>query len=160
MANRGDLQNVDFSICDAPYDPSCVNETLTLDVEEEWTLTNNSNVGHPFHIHTNPFQLIRDGDLKYDPPYVWRDVVAIDTGTPVDLGKTVIRYVGREFTGEFVNHCHILGHEDRGMMHNVQMVCPNGDWGQPTSDLSPECREGNYVSAAPKCEEGTCDVSE
>jgi FtsP/CotA-like multicopper oxidase with cupredoxin domain len=160
MADMRNLKNVNFSICDAAYDPSCVNETLTLDVEEEWTLTNNSVVHHPFHIHTNPFQLISDGKLVYNPPYLWRDVIAIDAGTPIKLGKTVIRYVGREFTGEFVNHCHILGHEDRGMMHNVQTVCPNGDWGKPTSDLSPECRDGNYISAAPICEEGTCDVVE
>ena len=28
-----------------------------------------------------------------------------------------------EFTGEYVLHCHFLGHEDRGMMYSVQTVC-------------------------------------
>lgn len=153
---RGTLDQVAFSICDEPYDPSCVNETLTLDVAEQWTLTNNSSIAHPFHIHTNPFQLVEDAAGTYSPPYVWRDTLAIPKGSPDDLGQALIRYVAREFTGEFVNHCHILGHEDRGMMHNVQAVCPNGKWGRPTSDLSPECREGNYQDAAPECEKGLC----
>ena len=35
-----------------------------------------------------------------------------------------------EFTGEYVLHCHFLGHEDRGMMFNVQTVCPSTpQWG-------------------------------
>ncbi len=157
MKNQGQLELVEFDICGQKFDPACVNETLTLEVPEEWTLTNNSNIAHPFHIHTNPFQLVSDGPTEFQPPYIWRDTVAIPTGTPTDLGHAVIRYEATEFTGEFVNHCHILGHEDRGMMHNVQTVCPNGKWGKPTSDLSPECREGNYQPAAPKCEPGTCE---
>lgn len=170
MSGRGDLKNVAFSINGSAYDPSCVNETMIMDRPEEWTLTNNSNIAHPFHIHTNPFQLvsevtwIQDKDnekiyhrtpLTYPAPYIWRDTVAIPTmgaSAETEKGEAVIRYVGREFTGEFVNHCHILGHEDRGMMHNVQVTCENGDYGRPTSDLSPECREGNYIPAAPKCE--------
>jgi hypothetical protein len=40
------------------------------------------------------------------------------------LGYTKIRQQPINFTGEFVLHCHILGHEDRGMMQNVQVVCP------------------------------------
>ena len=78
---------------------------------------------------------------------VWRDVVPIPKATasnsnlsqwppnsdPADpsqgqdskgaWGKASIVYVAKEFTGAFVNHCHILGHEDRGMMHNTQAVC-------------------------------------
>jgi L-ascorbate oxidase len=168
MTGRGNLEKVHFSINGKQYDPSCVNETLTLGVAEEWLLTNNSNIAHPFHIHTNPFQLIRERtwnrtssdagytpvELVYNPPFVWRDTLAIPTvGTSpeTDKGEAVMRYVAEEFTGEFVNHCHILGHEDRGMMQNVQAVCANGMWGNPTSDLSPECVEGNYTPAAPPC---------
>ena len=157
MSNQGQLNDVTFSICGEPYDPSCVNETLTLEVPEEWTLTNNSGIAHPFHIHTNPFQLIKDASGTYGDPYIWRDVVAIPTASGSTQGEALIRYEAREFTGEFVNHCHILGHEDRGMMHNVQTVCANGKWGHPTSDLSPECADGNYIDAAPECEEGRCD---
>jgi FtsP/CotA-like multicopper oxidase with cupredoxin domain len=169
MSDQGSLDQVRFSINDKAYDPACVNETLTLDEQEEWTLTNNSGIAHPFHIHTNPFQLISQQTwveepansgtfesvpINYNPPYIWRDVLAIPTQGSGDSqkGQALIRYVAREFTGEFVNHCHILGHEDRGMMHNVQAVCPTGEYGAPTSDLSPECVPGNYLPAAPACE--------
>ncbi len=156
MSDRGNLEKVKFSICGKPYDPSCVNQTLKLDVPEEWTLTNNSNIAHPFHIHVNPFQLVSDVTGTFQPPYVWRDTIPIPTGTPEALGKAVIRYEAKEFTGEWVHHCHILGHEDRGMMHNVQATCENGQWGRPTSDLSPECREGNLQPAAPQCAPDSC----
>ncbi|MEM1181083.1 MAG: multicopper oxidase domain-containing protein [Acidobacteriota bacterium] len=175
MANRGNLYDTEeegpsvyFAINDKQYDPSCVNETMVLGDVEEWKLTNNSSIAHPFHIHTNPFQMRRklvwDREQKpqeifYRAPYVWRDTVAIPIAnvtrqetSDTERGEMSIVYAARDFTGEFVNHCHILGHEDRGMMHNVQVTCPNGLWGKPTSNLSPECVEGNYREAAPKCE--------
>lgn len=68
-------------------------------------------------------------------------------------GYTKIRQQPTDFTGEFVLHCHILGHEDRGMMQNVQVVCPDTDeksFGKPRAG-QPECVPGNYTAAAPKC---------
>ena len=52
---------------------------------------------------------------------------------PANLGQAIIRYWPQDFTGEFVNHCHILGHEDRGMMHNVQVICPQGNIKDPST---------------------------
>jgi FtsP/CotA-like multicopper oxidase with cupredoxin domain len=157
MVNQGQLQGTQFWINQEKYDPSCANETLTLDAPEAWTLWNNSTgVAHPFHMHQNPFQLFSQSDRAtaanadgaYEYP-VWRDVVPIPKATAADenlsqwppnsdpadpsggtdstgaWGKAVIVYVAKEFTGAFVNHCHILGHEDRGMMHNTQAVCPD-----------------------------------
>ena len=77
--------------------------------------------------------------LKLPQPWVWWDVISIpaaaqpkDTnGKPiVDAnGKAVIvnghiRFRSRftDFIGKYVLHCHILGHEDRGMMQMVQVV--------------------------------------
>jgi FtsP/CotA-like multicopper oxidase with cupredoxin domain len=151
MVNLGNLAGTQFWINQEKFNGSCANETLTIDVPEQWTLWNNSlNVAHPFHIHQNPFQLISQSDRgTYSFP-VWRDVMPIPTAptpaggasvtewlpnsNPQDpkqpWGSAVIVYVAKEFTGGFVNHCHILGHEDRGMMHNTQAVCPDGQWAQ------------------------------
>jgi FtsP/CotA-like multicopper oxidase with cupredoxin domain len=155
MVAQGNLPGSNFWINQEKYNPSCANESFTLDVPEAWTLWNNSTgVAHPFHMHQNPFQLFSQSDRTsgtntsgtYTYP-VWRDVVPIPTATataqisqwppnssPSDpsqgkdpkgaWGNAVIVYVAKEFTGGFVNHCHILGHEDRGMMHNTQAVCP------------------------------------
>lgn len=76
--------------------------------------------------------------------------------------ETVIRHRFIDFTGEYVLHCHILGHEDRGMMSGVQTVCPEGMFGKTpgwdSPDLIPmyggrnECRVENATPAAKPCD--------
>ena len=184
MVNQANLAGTQFWINQEKFNGSCANETLTIDVPEQWTLWNNSlNIAHPFHIHQNPFQLISQSDRQQPYRYpVWRDVMPIPTAAnpsggksqselplnsdPKDLtkpwGKAVIVYVAKEFTGGFVNHCHILGHEDRGMMHNTQAVCPDGNWAQTgpvpegracSSDgfCPNDCQFGLPFLAAPAC---------
>lgn len=66
------------------------------------------------------------------------------------VGYTRIRQQPIDFTGEFVLHCHILGHEDRGMMQNVQVVCPQGGvFGTPVPGQSDNCSQ--TTPAAPQC---------
>lgn len=98
---------------------------------EEWTLTNNSGVAHPFHIHVNPFQVMSSfsptGSLpNVTTPQQWyQDVVNIPpalmdaNNNVIAPGRVVIRLKPIDFTGEYVFHCHILPHEDRGMMSLV-----------------------------------------
>lgn len=155
LEDQATLDQVQFFINQAKYDPECANEVLKLGTAEEWSLTNNSGIAHPFHIHTNPFQVMRldewvqtRKDAKGNPtgPFtkrvtqyahpVWRDTLPIPTVSgddPANLGQALIRYWPQDFTGEFVNHCHILGHEDRGMMHNVQVICPQGNINDPST---------------------------
>jgi FtsP/CotA-like multicopper oxidase with cupredoxin domain len=112
------------------------NIELLLNTAEEWTLENcwPSSV-HPFHIHVNPFQVLE----VYDPnaatqtqltaPFNWHDTIAIpaakDVGGPHPIpGRVRIRHRFVDFPGTFVLHCHILDHEDRGMMQEVVIVDP------------------------------------
>ena len=82
-------------------------------------------VDHPFHIHTNPFWLSRhevtlaDGSLVniLDEPR-WQDVVWV----PRNRGRAVFRSRFPDYVGQYVNHCHILLHEDNGMMQLVEVV--------------------------------------
>jgi len=87
-------------------------------------------------------------------------------GAAGDLLETelvvAITDVAKEFTGAFVNHCHILGHEDRGMMHNTQAVCADGQWAR-TGPVPPgaacdaagfcpsDCKLGPPIRATPAC---------
>ena len=106
-----------------------VDQTMTLGEVGLWTLHNESptNAAHPFHIHINPFQVIEIMDPKQNNgqpvqlprPWVWWDNFAIPPGGYV---KITSRFV--DFTGKYVLHCHLLDHEDRGMMQLVQVV-PN-----------------------------------
>ncbi len=87
-------------------------------------------VDHPFHIHVNPFWLSRmdvplaDGSLVNivtEPR--WQDVVWLPRGR----GRAVFRSRFPDYVGQYVNHCHILLHEDNGMMQLVEVVAASGD---------------------------------
>jgi len=101
------------------YDPASEGRVLKLGGVEEWTITSRF-ANHPFHIHTNPFQVVsmkdESGHETVTMPF-WKDTLLIKQGWVV---KVRTRY--SDFTGTFVTHCHILDHEDRGMMQKVTIV--------------------------------------
>lgn len=114
---------VHFEIDGKSYDPA-EPRVLTLGDVEEWTATSVNSVGpvpHPFHIHVNPFEIVRIEDasgrnlLRHGP--VWRDTIILRPGQNV-----IFRTRYERFTGDFVQHCHILDHEDQGMMELVRIV--------------------------------------
>ncbi|WP_239033352.1 multicopper oxidase domain-containing protein [Leptothermofonsia sichuanensis] len=85
---------------------------MKLDTIEDWELVNvdPDRMDHPFHLHVNPFQVIaRNG--KPEPYRVWKDTVLVKGAETVQ-----IRIPFRDFVGRTVYHCHILDHEDLGMM--------------------------------------------
>jgi FtsP/CotA-like multicopper oxidase with cupredoxin domain len=78
---------------------------------------------HPFHIHINPMWVLRidvpdeNGELhNVLPEPRWMDTVWI----PRNGGRVVFRSRFEDFTGDWVHHCHILLHEDMGMMQRVE----------------------------------------
>jgi FtsP/CotA-like multicopper oxidase with cupredoxin domain len=119
---------------------------MLLDSAEEWTVYNSTvGIPHPFHIHINPFQIIEvfdpttmTGPEPMAPPFVWWDTFGIPPGSNTypdgtprlgPDGKQVfvpgyfkMRSRFDDFVGTYVNHCHILAHEDRGMMELVEVV--------------------------------------
>lgn len=113
-----------------------------LGATEEWTLLNKTPMPHPFHIHVNPFQVMSINDVPYKARSL-EDVVSVpprfncDGAKPPNCtpGKVVIRQRYEDFHGWFVFHCHILGHEDQGMMMNVQVLAPGDVEGPPPHDL-------------------------
>ena len=61
MTGVAGIQQNAFYINGKQFDPSCVDETMTLGQAEQWAVQNGSAPAHPFHIHTNPFQIERPG---------------------------------------------------------------------------------------------------
>ena len=107
-----------FGIDSVPFDPKNI-RCLKKDAIQDWHLS--SGLGsHPFHIHVNHFQVLgkmENGRLRrYENP-VWKDTYMVNADD-----TTVIRTVYKTFTGKFVIHCHILDHEDQGMMQSVKIV--------------------------------------
>lgn len=122
-----------FKINGAVFDHDKTPITMKLGSVEEWRLLNKSNEWHTMHIHQNPFQVLNiDGRPFTDVTY--EDNVAMppchmepnpkDPADPACLSPSVvvIRMRPIDFTGRFVFHCHVVNHEDRGMMMAVQVV--------------------------------------
>ncbi|MGB0798565.1 MAG: multicopper oxidase domain-containing protein, partial [Planktomarina sp.] len=105
-----------------------VMQQMKLGTTERWHVTNRNNFTHPFHIHVNPFFVthLNGVELAEDNPLRrWQDTMAIpnaaDNGVnPPGSFTMLTRFV--KFTGKFVIHCHILEHEDEGMMQAVEVV--------------------------------------
>lgn len=108
-----------FMINDIPFSTKNV-RNLTLGTASEWKL-DSSVANHPFHIHVNPFQVTRKNPLGEDE-IVWRDTLLILQGKEQTIRSRYERYIG-----QFVIHCHILDHEDQGMMQIVEVVPPGGN---------------------------------
>jgi len=108
-----------YTINDAVFDPNKTVQ-IRLNTAEEWTLTAKES-SHPFHIHVNPFQVVmrKDANGKSTPMNVWRDTLYIPQGETY-----TIRSRFRDFLGRTVFHCHILDHEDQGMMAAVEFIPP------------------------------------
>jgi L-ascorbate oxidase len=157
------LKEVFFEINGQPYDPNRIDRTLILGGVDEWTLKSNF-VSHPYHIHVNPFQVVKiiapdgktdvsapgavdnfgrdqNGNPVIDPQYpglkgVWKDTLFIKnvapSGGPSGEYTVVVRTRYERYIGDFVLHCHILDHEDQGMMENIRIALPNGRGGAST----------------------------
>ena len=130
-----------FETNDVIYNPLRVDFRATVNTVEDWELTSKGS-NHVFHIHVNPFQIIRivdpngntlsnqsgcDTAAPSDDQYCGltgqtRDSVFIKKGYQILVRTAYARYIGR-----FVLHCHILDHEDQGMMLNVEVMAEGGN---------------------------------
>jgi FtsP/CotA-like multicopper oxidase with cupredoxin domain len=88
---------------------------------EEWRIENETDDLHPFHLHENSFQLIAINDKPNDPMQVW-DTFAIPPKVNGVNGSLTFRVRFVQWHGKTVFHCHILPHEDTGMMQNILMT--------------------------------------
>ena len=90
-----------------------IHTQVKLNTVEDWELINTGVMDHPFHIHGNAFQVIsRNG--QPESLLAWRDTVLVQRGETVR-----IRILFSDFAGRTVYHCHVLDHEDLGMMGNL-----------------------------------------
>jgi len=104
------MGNGEFVIDGKFFKHDRVDATAQLGTTEDWVIKNNSMMPHPFHIHVWPFAVISRSDGSA-PDEGWRDTVNIPTGQSVTIRIPVENYGGKT-----VYHCHILDHEDLGMM--------------------------------------------
>ncbi|MDV6013630.1 multicopper oxidase domain-containing protein [Haloechinothrix sp. LS1_15] len=123
-----DGAGVRFFIDDQLYRHDRIDQEVEAGTVEEWRLVNEDVFQHPFHIHVNPFRIvdvkgIPPGDSSWETdPSIWWDVFRL----PPKGEVTMRTYFRPDITGKTVYHCHILPHEDNGMMGNV-LISPEGE---------------------------------
>ena len=114
---RGLINGHDFGV--NPY-----TVTSHVGTYEVWEIINQSGMDHPFHQHVNPSQIlsITGGDRGYASLYTtvpaWKDTVIV----PKIGGRVTMLVPVNDFTGKTVFHCHIVEHEDIGMMGIWEIV--------------------------------------
>lgn len=104
-----------FTINGREFNEARTDTTVAAGTVEEWTLINTSPVDHPFHLHVWPMQIIEQNGQGMDTA-VWQDVVNVPAN-----GRVKVRVAFKDFRGRSVYHCHILDHEDLGMMGVIEV---------------------------------------
>jgi len=94
------------------FDMNTINETVRLGETERWRISADM-MAHPFHVHGTSFQvLVRNGRAVDPKTEGWKDVVLVDGFTEI-----LVRFdKPADANAPFMYHCHILEHEDAGMM--------------------------------------------
>jgi FtsP/CotA-like multicopper oxidase with cupredoxin domain len=101
-----------FTIDGKTFDGARVDTSTRLGTTEDWIVRNTSAMDHPFHLHVWPFQVV-DGPATSG----WKDTVNVPAN-----GAVRIRIPFRDYDGTTVYHCHILDHEDLGMMGVIDVT--------------------------------------
>jgi FtsP/CotA-like multicopper oxidase with cupredoxin domain len=92
-----------------------VDVSTTLGATEIWEVQNLVGLDHPFHLHGFQFQVL-DRDGVPEPFRSWKDVVNVPRHQTV---RFIVRY--DNYPGKWMFHCHILDHEDHGMMGIIEV---------------------------------------
>jgi FtsP/CotA-like multicopper oxidase with cupredoxin domain len=92
---------------------------------EDWVIENRARESHVFHIHQLHFQLLERDGVKAEEPML-RDTIDLPFWDGKSAQYPTVRlrmdFRATEIVGTFLFHCHILEHEDAGMMGSVEVV--------------------------------------
>jgi len=92
---------------------------------------------HPFHMHVNAFQIVSLEDLGGDSNFYkvgdWADTLMHGSG------QAMIKSQTNAFIGPQIFHCHLLDHEDTGMMAYFKVSGTEGAWWHGARLVDPEC---------------------
>jgi FtsP/CotA-like multicopper oxidase with cupredoxin domain len=113
-----------FMFNDAMFDMDVINQKIKLNTTEVWTLRNQTPISHPFHIHHNHFEILDINGVAPPPQLRGKKDVVLVPG-----GNTSVRFIMRfeNFSNNsvpYMYHCHMLTHEDHGMMGQFIIESP------------------------------------
>ncbi|WP_228122279.1 multicopper oxidase family protein [Saccharothrix syringae] len=124
VAVRGFRMRVD-RINDERMDLARVDHVVTVGTTELWDVVNVSDVPHNFHVHGTQFQVVSVGGRAPAAESAgWKDTVYAPPNVPVRLA---VRFTGHaDPSTPYMYHCHLLWHEDSGVMGQFVVVEPGG----------------------------------
>jgi FtsP/CotA-like multicopper oxidase with cupredoxin domain len=118
MAMGAGGMEMGFLINGAAFDMNRIDVVARAGEVELWEISNQADMDHPFHVHGTQFQVVEHerGGAVAKPAYrAWKDTVN------VARGETVRLLLRQEQPGPRMYHCHILEHEQLGMMGIVDV---------------------------------------
>ena len=116
-------QKTSFFINDQVFDENRTDVTVKLGDIEAWTILNNDSQYHDFHIHQTGFLVteVNRAPTDFDGLRDTFSVPPARNGKPGEA-KLIIPFTNPEIVGRFVFHCHVVKHEDKGMMMTVEVL--------------------------------------
>ena len=119
-----------FNINDRQMDLGRIDEAVELGARELWTVTNAVSLPHSFHVHGAQFRIASIGGQPPGPGLAgWKDTVYLRPDTEYRLVMRFTDYTDPDFP--YMYHCHLLWHEDLGMMGQFVVVKPGEHAGTP-----------------------------
>ena len=109
-----DAMGMSFTVDGKEFDAARIDQSVQQGTVEEWTLVNDSPMDHPIQLHVWPMQITAEAGRAISG-VTRQDVVNVPARSEVTVRVAFDNYAGRT-----VYHCHILDHEDNGMMAVVE----------------------------------------
>lgn len=112
-----------FRINDKVMDLTRVDEVITPERWEVWTVSNKDKWIHNFHVHDTQFRILALTRTSTTPQTIgWKDTVLLAPGAVATLAVRFTDYTSTRWP--YMYHCHLMYHEDHGMMGQFVVVNP------------------------------------
>ena len=121
------------SINDKSMDMDRIDEAVALGATEVWEVENSAGIPHSFHVHDARFRIVAHGESTIPPALTGpKDTVYVP---PHETVRIVVRFTDYANPSlPYMFHCHLLQHEDRGMMGQFVVVAPGQEPQTPPKD--------------------------
>ena len=112
-----------FQINNRLMDITRVDDTVDVDTDEIWTIANKDNWIHNFHVHDTQFRVL-SLDKTSTTPLIdgWKDTILLAPGAVATIALRFTDYTSTRWP--YMYHCHLMFHEDQGMMGQFVVVKP------------------------------------
>ena len=109
-----------FRINNKAMDMERIDEVVKAASTEIWVIENTSMMAHPFHVHNAQFKVISNSSGIQNHEKGFKDTVLVNPGSVVEILIEFPEYKNENVP--YMYHCHILEHEDQGMMGQFTTV--------------------------------------